>query len=158
MQSTGLRVLVKAARDSGDEQYGADARFLKITEDVGLKYFATRKMRDRNYERQSLLADCGLAPSIGGKVEFRFKRWRKYGFMTEVVETIQSRYGCGLYGLSTETKNEIDADIEDLWCRSLDVGLDVADLHYGNIGWNKSGDMVILDVSRFTDSDGFNYE
>lgn len=162
MQNKAVGILVQVARDSKSTRHGCDAEFAAITDDVGIKWFSRKKMCERNYQRQALLAEHGLAPKIGQRITFETHGETYYGFFTEIVETIEQRYDLPekwntFEDFTDEDQDELNAEISELRWKAEQLGMDVEDLHYGNIGWNKSGRMVIIDVSRFMDKDGYCY-
>jgi hypothetical protein len=81
------------AVNSPNRDKGADAFFIRLNNNWGLKYFHREIVRNNTYILQKMTHDIGLAPAIGQKMEFDMDREHWYGYLTEcVTETVQDYF------------------------------------------------------------------
>lgn len=134
--------------------FGCDSYFVKIDDNVGVKLFRSKLMRDRNYDRHIKYAI--IAPKVGGKFAINFKGKKMWGFYVEVVLTYNELVRDNDDPKKTQRWRKIE---QDIWQKqSMHFRNDqFIDLHLENFGQTKDGRSVIIDFSRFQDDDGFVY-
>ena len=124
---------------------GEDSFFYRLDDIWGIKFFISSLMRDRNYERH--LKYEGIAPAVGPKVEADLSHGYMYGFLVELCDTEDS--------LTPDELSEIEKELRRWFSIN---NYRPHDLREGNIGRTFEGKSVVVDFSRFCDSDGFRYQ
>lgn len=132
---------------------GAAARFIRITEKWGLKFYQNEAIRNKTYDFQSRCAEDGLAPRVGDLFEFSLPFNENetpisvFGYLTECIEeTYGDRYAYKMFGDSYEncSKNQqIEVDdmmfgdrkYNDLITGIYWTGISTKDIHALNIGF-----------------------
>jgi hypothetical protein len=133
----------QCVRDT-DPICGSDSFFYRLDDEWGIKFFMSPLMRDRNYERHLKYSE--VAPEVGPKVEADLDHGYMYGFLVEICETE--------HDLCCDDMSEIG---DYLWGWFSAHNYSPRDLHEGNVGRTMDGRDVVIDFSRFSDSDGFTY-
>jgi hypothetical protein len=139
---------------SGKYQEGADAKFLRINDKWGLKFFQREDQRNDSYVLQEQAAELGLAPQIGDKFEFTFgDDDTRYGFITEcIVETCNDRFRPEInwndYSTTPWQRMYAMQEYQDLINGLRNNGFAANDMHEANVGWLPDGRLVAIDFSR----------
>jgi hypothetical protein len=147
MQAMLNKISGQVLREDFDYNMGADSYFIKVCDNVGVKMFSSQLMRDRNHAR--FVEYNQIAPKVGAKFETKYNNRIMYGFFVEVVEVCNTM--CAAQ--QSQTNQELHRCISVYGYKTRCMN----DLHSGNIGRTFDGRSVVLDFSRFIDSDGFCY-
>jgi hypothetical protein len=136
---------------------GVCARFTRMDEKHGIKFYYKEKMRDKTYELQNLAYDNGLAPRAFDKFDLHSAELDRtvYGYVTEAIaSTFCDRYG----DWETDDDNNLLFDddcefpeiAEEFYAllASLNEVMYVRDIHYNNVGFMPDGKMVAIDFSH----------
>lgn len=139
---------------------GAECRFVKLDNGLGLKLYYERERAEHTYNLQKHAALYGLAPQVGPFI-FKFISLGKlyWGYYTEcithnVYDKFHSVYGerwlGGKWPYESYTNNLIfeDMGLPNLYDALLDIGIKGEDLHYANCGWLANGNFVCIDFSE----------
>ena len=148
MQSMLNEISGKAFREFfSDYNLGADSYFIEVCDGVGIKMFVSKLMRDRNHAR--FVEYEKIAPKVGAKFETIYRGQAMYGFFVEVVEVCDNMCETEQDQIYRELRSHASAYGYETWRMN--------DMHNGNIGRTFDGRSVVLDFSRFIDTDGFCY-
>lgn len=135
---------------------GVDARFMKINDQWGFKFFTDKYTRDKTHKLQKKAHKIGCAPEIGTQFTTKTPDGNKvYGYITECVtklgnEIYRKKYGNpGTFGASTNDMNKINGYKELI--EQLKTIMDAKDMHGGNVGTLANGKMVAIDFSFCTE-------
>lgn len=119
-------------RKTGDA--GRNCIFVSVSDKVGVKLYKTKIQRDICFKNQMKAAEHGLGPEVYGKIKkFVYKGIVLYGYITEVVEIIDTDY----YFSNKEKVQNLKYDIQ--W-----IGLYSGDFFEKNIGI-KDGKLICID-------------
>ena len=128
---------------------GCASTFYKIRRmDRGFKTFDTKEDAEIAHLNQSELAEHNLAPYVYSdvcRVRHADGKLSKWGFMTEMAETIKRDYEFDYYDQEEMYSDEIDILVDE--CQ--DFGFCFADCHLGNVGYvYRQGirTMVVIDT------------
>lgn len=143
---------------------GATAIFIPINDDWGVKFFPSMDVRNMAYEKQKKFADLGFAPEVGDTIELPGKgvlarnqfsnKFYKFGYYTERVtpildyEDLESLYH-PIQGVDVEKEvfEIYGKKVNDLINKIKNAKLRMYDIHAGNFGIDKNGNMVVIDFS-----------
>lgn len=141
---------------------GVEAKFIKMDNKWGFKYWLDKTDRDDNYRFQAHASKHGLAPMVGEKKEISMPSGvTYYGFVTEICPTLLSDHE-DWYDIEYTWKwiwsNKDDSNISfpahglpDLYNQLKKVGFDrVSDLHAHNVGFMDDGRFVCIDFGYFS--------
>lgn len=132
--------------------YGCDAKFMKIDNQWGFKFFHDKNIRNITYKLQKKAYTIQCAPAIGKAFSITTPNNDKvYGYITECVVKlgndiykeklgINGDYCAGIYQMMT-----IDG-YDDL-INNLKKIMTVRDMHGSNVGLLHNGKMVAIDFS-----------
>ncbi len=122
---------------------GANGIFVKINEEIGIKFLASRKYRDLVYCAQKKGEYIGIAPKVYGKVKKSFTidgiNFDCFGYFTEVVKPLGDSWEYRL------NQHSICKDFERKWAHEIHEICDNDDIHIDNLGETKEGNIVFID-------------
>lgn len=128
---------------------GCASVFYKVRRmDRGFKTFPSKENAEIAHLNQSELAEYDLAPYVYSKVckvRHADGKLSKWGFMTEMAETVPRPRGLDYYAIEERHSEEID----DLASECMDIGFYFGDCHLGNVGYvtrNGYKKMVVIDT------------
>lgn len=128
---------------------GCASVFYKVRRmDRGFKTFNSKEDAEIAHLNQSELAEHNLAPYVYSdvcRVRHADGKLSKWGFMTEMAETIKRDYKFDYYDQEDMYSEEIDNLVEE--CSHF--GFNFADCHLGNVGYvvrNGYQTMVVIDT------------
>lgn len=79
-----------------DSPSGVYCRFIVLNKTWALKLYRVKRTRDESYELQRRAAEIGLGPEVAAIIDLSktVEKWEsyKYGFITEIIETVESRH------------------------------------------------------------------
>lgn len=142
---------------SSDYQSGCDARFKKINDQWGLKFFEEEKIRDQTFDLQYTAWEIGCGPELGDKFDLTLPDGTPvYGYITECIV----KDGNVLYAEEMGDESTYNPDLEDVesddmhqvygytrMIERLKRVMEVEDIHGGNVGILDSGRLVVIDFS-----------
>lgn len=123
---------------------GCSAYYVKLDKDIGLKFFYNKKNRDYTYKKHSEAHSVGVGPEVGSKVTFELQGKRLvskkvYGYLIEHVDVAMIKWP------KRGTEEWEDEGLLELEDRCIQNELPWPDLHSGNFGVNKKGQLVRID-------------
>lgn len=136
------------------QSYGCFAKFVKVNENWGFKFFDSPRTRDKNYELNKRAGECGLAPKVGSKIDFPEESM--FGFFVELIDVIIENHPAypgdnwWLDEWKKDNDNNINFDyykLPNLISLFEEIGISIGDLHCENVGWMKDGTFVCIDFS-----------
>jgi hypothetical protein len=136
---------------------GSFNMFFKLNDEIGVKATINKSVRDSNYDRQKDASAYDLAPKTYGKIEFEYLNVTWYGYLTEVVQTIDDileESGKSVECIDTYFEDEFGEDSEELSKELRDsIGFSFLDNHCHNVGF-KNGSMVCIDFDDLREMRG----
>lgn len=135
------QIVRKTPLDSEEYEAGWYAKFQRINDQWGLKFYRSENMRDMTYKFQKMAHDIGCAPALGEKFDITMPEKDSYGdevtvygYVTECIDV-----------LACDSDDYIHGDAEELLDDLREI-MDVYDMHDKNIGYLK-GRLVAIDFS-----------
>ncbi len=125
MIAEAIEVVRKTPYD--EMSYGCDARFVKINDEWGMKFYTSSRARDEAYDLQKEFAGYGLAPEVGDVFEFELNGDEKFAMITEICPFL----ACDHQGGNLDDNDEYTYFKDELY----DHGFEFGDCHDGNWGW-----------------------
>lgn len=71
--------------EATDIKNGAYAKYVKINDQIGFKFYRSSTQRNNEYDNQMELFELGCGPELFEKFEFDFKDNQIYGFVVEHI-------------------------------------------------------------------------
>lgn len=127
---------------------GNNAVFVAINDDWGVKIYASRRARDKGFNRQKEAAQHGFAPEVGGSFELpAYISDSKYCYVTERVETFSHGNHCFRdYKFCEKWETTWKKQITEIQDKYDILFLETyMDIHPGNFGL-KNGKLVLIDM------------
>ena len=146
-----------------DNGCGATAKFVKVSEQWGLKFFKREDARDLAVDRQIRAAEHGLGPLVGDTITFNWQGDTWYGYMTEVCPNVLANVWADEEGTDRDDyRNSLyngTGRNPEKWCDFAEseeladlkeglselVGWNWYDDHEGNVGYMADGRLVCID-------------
>lgn len=122
--------------------------FFKITEDIGLKLQCSESYRDIVYNNQKDAAKYDLGPDTYGKIEVEYLGQIRYGYLTEIVQTIDSYQEFDKLDKDQVKTRELKQQLK-IMC-----GFYFGDLTRSNVGI-KNNEFVCIDFDDFDNDPEF---
>jgi hypothetical protein len=129
---------------------GCSAKFIRIDDKSGIKYYESKLMRDFTYKIQKRAHKYGVAPKVGSKFTTTIDGDKVYGYITEtimythkeqylkdIIRSVREKDVPGYYELINILENKVKITIDDM--------------HWANIGWLPNGQLVAIDFSEVSD-------
>lgn len=120
---------------------GVSCKFIKLSDEWGLKVYRRKGERDRCYDNQSKMAQYGFGPRVGDKLDINDEF---YVYVTEVAIPIWEAFNdIGADWIKTEKeraklqekdKTIIKSMIRELVDKMADKGYQFCDAHMANVG------------------------
>jgi hypothetical protein len=157
-----LKVLSRTPSNSPNFKTGCSAKFLRITDNYGIKLYSTKEKRKITHKEQQKAHQLGLAPAVGRKFRLTLPENNEtvYGYITEcVVETYGDRYARKRgfasmieaddeYDIACEIAIDNDEEYNQLIQNLRENGFCVYDMHFENVGYMKDGRLVAIDFDN----------
>lgn len=137
------------------ESKGRQAKYVRVGNGVGIKFFLFDDERDHAFTQQLIAFQHGFGPKPLGKIDLDHGEYL-FGLYTEDVTTYWD-FGVDKNVTSHENnlkynnwKNEVDGDHDRRWTKLKQewlntFGVYYQDGHYGNVGITKDGRVVAID-------------
>ncbi len=142
---------------------GMMACFIKLDKKWAIKLFKYEDIRDETYQNQKIAAEHGLGPDVGETIDFSEDMKYRYGYITEIVETVVPHEDINNDLMDSVMWNDAIKNIELFEEQKIlrDKLGDLfhcymTDLHPANLGY-KNGQLICIDFgSEGMDTD-FDY-
>lgn len=130
---------------------GADAKFIAINDDWGVKFFTTKTEQEFNFDLQSKCAEHDLAPPVGRKLDFNWHGTHVFGYVTGICrirEDLDSNDfdnaddECDGYDFLYRVKRKLNLGLKG-------INLEWIDGHDANWGLGPNNQGWIIDFTRF---------
>lgn len=141
---------------------GVYARFVKLDDKWGFKFFRDMDSRDQAYNNQKRGYEIGYAPAVGESLDVVIDGRRHYGYVTQVAISASQEFFDKHNVTEDGYRYKWSESLRDEWAEENDdktsspeframigayhnAGLYPYDLHMFNWGYLPNGQMVIMD-------------
>ena len=133
-------VVVRKGDSINNMKGGIQCRYIKLSDDIGIKCYRQKYLRDLYFDRQTLAEKHGLGPKC-------FKKFQIAGFFCYVTENVSvAAHDSRWY------ENCDHNAFYEISRKLYAISIEMCDIHENNFGYTKEGKLVCIDFGTFDEN------